>query len=236
MAALFFLVTILARLLQWPRRGEPWATAPRIPLDVALVCLIAIPPWAAGRIHRNVRRAGETRIFFENDVPPARVAVVFGAKVYPDATVSAYTAQRLSAALRLYRNGRVEKILVSGDNGRMSYNEPAVMKAWLVAAGVPEQDVGCDYAGFRTLDTCARARKVWNLRRAILVTHRYHLPRALFLADAYGLEAVGVACDGRGRFVSKRQRIREPLARLCAWLDVRVLGRGPRFLGRPERL
>ncbi len=195
----------------------------------ALVCI--------GWTGRAVRARAAGRIRTVETAPRRRVAIVFGARVYRRGGVSRAVGVRLRAALALYRSGRVARILVSGDHGRTTYNEPDTMRRWLVANGVRPADVRCDYAGFRTLDTCARARLVWNLDRAILVTQRFHLPRALYLADAFGLDAVGVAADGpTGWSARPRDRWREPLARMLAWIDVRILDRGPRFLGPFERI
>jgi len=187
-------------------------------------------------IGETISRRAEGKIFSVGNVPSRRVAVVFGSKVFPDGKLSSSLYLRLKTALELYQSGKVEKILVSGDNRKSHYNEPEKMRDWLLKCGVREEDVSCDYAGFRTLDTCARAAKVWNLKQVTLVTQRFHLPRALYLADAWGLEAIGVSADGTGFSTRRRDLLRETAARTLAWLDINLLDRQPHFLGQPETL
>jgi SanA protein len=202
------------------------------------MCLLALSGLAAAAgMHAAVCAEGAGRIVTPADAPRRRVAVVLGARVYRNGGLSHPVRLRLRAALALYRAGKVERILVSGDNGRASYNEPEVMRRWLVGHGVAPEHVRCDYAGFRTLDTCARARLVWRLERPVLVSQRFHLARALYLADAWGLDALGVSADGPdGWSARRRDRLREPLARILAWLDVNLFRREPRFLGPREHI
>lgn len=218
-----------------PPPGErPKARAKKIALAAAIVGLSLY--LAAVAMYARVQACGDDLRTVET-AAPMRVGIVFGAKVYPDGDASYPLEVRLRAALELYRAGKVKKLLVSGDNRWSHYNEPERMKEWLVAAGVPSEDVGCDYAGRRTLDTCARAAKVWRLEEAILVTQRYHLPRALYLARAWGLRAEGVAADGLERETAcRRDRLREIAACVAAWLDVNVFGTQPALLGKPETI
>ncbi|MBN2712098.1 MAG: YdcF family protein [Planctomycetes bacterium] len=199
-----------------------------------VICLVGIA--VSAFLCWSVTSFAEGRIYSVEDAPPMRVAVVFGARIYDNGKVSGHLARRLGAALELYQLGKVKKILVSGDNRFTHYNEPERMKEWLVDKGVPESDVKCDYAGRRTLDTCARASGLWNLDEAILVSQRYHLPRALYLAEHFNLKAAGVSCDGEGFYYGKRNQIREMLARVLAWLDVNVLDTEPEVWGKPESI
>lgn len=187
-------------------------------------------------ISSHIDAHASSRIYGIENCPARRVAIVFGARVYKNGEPCWPLALRLRAAATLYQSGRIEKILVSGDNRRHHYNEPERMRDWLIANGVPENDIVCDYAGFRTLDTCARAQRLWGLESAILVSQRYHLPRALYLAQAFGMDAIGVACDGTGGSESKRDHLREHFARILAWIDVHVLDREPHFWGPEETI
>lgn len=183
--------------------------------------------------HDAVMAAAKGRIFRLEEAPAADVALVFGARVSEDGGVSWPLRWRLEAASALYREGLVRRILVSGDNRRKSYNEPLAMKRWLVENGVPEERIACDYAGRRTLDSCARASRLWGIEdRVILVSQSYHLPRALFLAKSWGMDALAVPAD-RGTF--RRDLVRERLARVKAWLDVNVLNAEPAVWGPRER-
>ena len=138
---------------------------------------------------------------------------------------------RMDAAAALVRSGKVQHLLVSGDNGHSSYDEPTAMKEALVQRGVPAEAISLDYAGFRTLDSMARAKRVFNLDRCTIVTDDFHQPRALFLAAQHGLKAEGFV----GRPVpwkwSKKTRIREIGSRVKAWLDIYVLRTEPKFYG-----
>ncbi len=175
----------------------------------------------------------EGRIYRLEDAPAGKVALVFGARVMKDGDVSWPLKWRLETALDLYEKGLVKRILVSGDNRFRDYNEPEAMKRWLVNNGVPEKDIACDYAGRRTLDSCARAARLWGVRdKVVLVSQAYHLPRALFLAKSWGMDAVAVSAKS-GTF--RRDLIRERLARMKAWLDVCVLGTEPGLWGPQER-
>ncbi len=137
------------------------------------------------------------RIHSPDDAPESRVAIVFGAGLLRDGTPSPVLKDRVAAAVRLYKAGKVEKILMSGDNRFEYYNEPASMQSYAVELGIPEEDIVLDYAGRRTYDTCYRARSIFGLSNAVLVTQRYHLPRAIFTCRGLGLDAQGVMADLR---------------------------------------
>ncbi|HQE93336.1 MAG TPA: ElyC/SanA/YdcF family protein [Anaerolineae bacterium] len=128
-------------------------------------------------------------------IPRQPVAVVFGAGYWPSGALSMILKDRLDAAIELYRAGRVQKLLFSGDNRFADYNEPAKMLEYALAQGVPRDDIVLDYAGRRTYDTCYRARDIFQVRDVVLVTQRYHLPRALHTCHALGLNAVGYVAD-----------------------------------------
>jgi len=171
-------------------------------------------------------------IYALESVPERPVAIVFGAGVWPDGTPSAILADRLETAIALYENGKVRKMLMTGDNSRVDYNEPERMRQYALARGVPDEDVVLDYAGRRTYDSCYRAKVIFGVDEAILVTQAYHLDRALFTADALGLDVVGVAADRRPyRFIA-RYWWRELLATPVAWWQVNVTQPEP-ILGEP---
>ena len=187
--------------------------------------------------YRSVSAAAAGRIYTRaEEVPPAPVALVFGALVQPDGTPSPVVHARVRAAVELYRAGKVRKLLVSGDNGRRGYDEPSGMKALAVRMGVPPEDVVCDFAGFRTYDSCYRARAIFGVERAVLVSQRWHLPRALYLARRLGISSTGLAAEeGLTDNQVRKQRWREALAVPAAVLDM-ARRRRPRFLGRAETL
>jgi SanA protein len=155
------------------------------------------------------------------EVPPAQVAIVPGALVEPDGEMSAMLADRVKQAARLWRAGKVEKVLVSGDHGTWKYDEPDTMRQALVAAGVPPRDVFEDHAGFDTWGTMVRARSIFGVQSAVVVTQGFHMPRALFLADAAGIDATGLTADLHSwGYQGKKSEVREVLSRVKAVVDV----------------
>ena len=129
------------------------------------------------------------------DVPHAQVAIVPGALVQPDGRMSTMLADRVRQALALWRAGKVDRILVSGDHSSWDYDEPDTMRKALVRAGVPGRAVFEDHAGFDTWATMVRARSIFDVHSAVVVTQGFHMPRALYLADAAGLDATGLISD-----------------------------------------
>ncbi len=162
------------------------------------------------------------------------VAIVPGCSEHlRDGRKNLYFLNRIDAAVELFEASKCQWIIVSGDNGNKHYNEPERMKAALVSRGIPEERVICDFAGFRTLDTIARARSVFQLDEAVIVSQAFHNQRALFLADHFGLDAVGYDAEEVSYAGGLKTRLREKLARVKTVLDVHVLGTGPRFYGDP---
>lgn len=177
-----------------------------------------------------------SRITTADQARAGRVAIVFGAGLRRDGTPTPILRDRVATAADLYFAGKVEKLLMSGDNRVVTYNEPQAMKDYAISLGVPAGDIVLDYAGRRTYDTCYRARAIFGLSEALLVTQRFHLPRALFLCEALGLRASGVAADGRTYYRKSSRLIwnaRETVATLAALWDVYVRRPLP-VLGDPE--
>lgn len=127
----------------------------------------------------------------------ADAIVVLGASVYADGTPSGILQDRLDDGIALYFAGAAPKIIMSGDNSTVSYNEVKAMKDYAVAQGVPSEDVFCDHAGFSTYESMYRAKHVFGAERIVVATQTYHLYRALYAASGLGLEAVGVPSDYR---------------------------------------
>ena len=171
-------------------------------------------------------------IYNLESAPSRRVAIVFGAGIYPSGQVTPILADRLEAALALVRAGKVQKLLLTGDNGTVSHNEPGAMQRYLLARGVPEDALVLDYAGFRTYDSCYRARAIFGVKEALLVTQDFHLPRALFICDALGLQVVGVRADRRQYAQQPYWTAREISALAVAFVEVKVTQPTP-VLGKP---
>lgn len=156
------------------------------------------------------------------DAPEMPVAIVFGAGIWPDGGLSDILADRVDTAIDLYRLGKVRKLLFTGDNRTLEYNEPQRMREYALAHGIPDDDIVLDYAGRRTYDSCYRAGYIFGVQKAILVTQAYHLPRALFTAQSMGIEVVGVAADRRQYRYIIRYTLREFAATPVAWWEVLV--------------
>lgn len=175
---------------------------------------------------------GASMVRGRSELARADAVIVPGARVYADGRVSVMLADRLDAALALYRDGTVPRILVSGDHGTREYDEVNAMANYLEARGVPARHIFLDHAGFTTYDTLYRARAVFGVGRAIVVTQRFHLTRALFVASALGLPAEGLVAD-RTPYTARslvRSNLREVGARVKAFAEV-ILHRRPRYLG-----
>ena len=181
-----------------------------------------------------VRATAAGHLYAEAAVPPAPVALVLGAMVYPSGAPSPFLAARLDLAHRLWQAGKVRVVLVSGDNRAVEYNEPDAMRAYLIQAGMPAEAVVADYAGFDTYDSCARARRIFGVEQLIVVTQSYHLPRAVATCRAVGVDATGVGDDSTRVYTRAWMRgaARDQLACIKSVIDL-ASGRDP-VLGRYE--
>ena len=168
--------------------------------------------------------AARDRVYTSAAVPASRVAIVFGAGLWRDGRPTAVLYDRVATAVDLYHAGKVEKILMSGDNRFVEYNEPGVMQEVAINLGVPAKAIVLDYAGRRTYDTCYRAKAIFGLSQAILVTQKFHLPRALFLCSQLGVDSHGVIADRRDYHRSSvlYWNLRELIATTAALWDVYV--------------
>ncbi|MEV6691524.1 ElyC/SanA/YdcF family protein [Micromonospora sp. NPDC051196] len=194
--------------------------------------LLVVASWASVSW---IRSGAEGRMHTAQTVPDTPVALVLGTRVQPDGTPAPFLTARLEIARELYATGKVQAILVSGDNMNADYNEPEAMQRWLVEHGVPADKVVLDHAGFDTYDSCARAKRIFGVERATVVTQQFHLARAVTVCRHLGVDAIGVG-DETAREYARTWRIsstREYGASVKAALDV-LSGRDPVHLGRRE--
>ena len=177
------------------------------------------------------------RIYQKENAPASQLAIVFGAGLRRDGSPTAILRDRVETAADLYFSGKVEKILMSGDNRFEYYNEPESMRQYALSLGVPDAAIALDYAGRRTYDTCYRAKAIFGASEALLVTQKFHLPRALFLCNALGLNSYGIEANNiRYRKISLLiWNFREQIATLGAFIDVYLSNPVP-VLGNPEPL
>jgi SanA protein len=155
--------------------------------------------------------------------PRPRVAVVFGASVYGSGGLSPVLEDRVNTAIDIYRARKVDRILVSGDNRHRSYNEPKAMQEYLISHAVAPRDVVVDSGGRSTYETCLRAKEVFGLKRVVLVSQGFHLPRALYIANQLGLDAVGMASDLQSKNQIDYQNLREWGAEIKAYFNLHFI-------------
>ena len=196
---------------------------------LALLALVALGPWAW------VSAASRGHVHHLDDAPSAPVALVLGAGLNPDGSPSAFLAGRLEVARALYASGRARVILVSGDNRVANYDEPTAMREWLAAHGVPEDAVVRDFAGRDTYDSCVRAKRIFGVNRALIVSQGYHLPRAVYTCRRLGIDAVGLGGSELSSHTSDtlQYTARELLSSLKASWQL-ITKPKPHFLGPHE--
>ena len=194
---------------------------------VVLAIDVYVSDSAKGRIYNSVQK-----------VPKRGVALVLGtAKYVRRGKINYFYKYRIDAAVKLYKAGKVRAVLVSGDNATRYYNEPARMKRDLISRGVPKSKIYLDFAGFRTLDSILRAQEIFGLKKYIIVSQKFHLQRALFIAQKSGANAIGfVAKDIPRTTAALKMRMREYAARVKAFLDIYILHTTPKFFGKFEKI
>lgn len=164
-------------------------------------------------------------------IPAQKVGLVLGTSKYlAGGHINLYYRYRMEAAFELFTAGKVQFLLLSGDNGTKTYNEPAQMKEDLVALGVPAERIFLDYAGFRTLDSVVRAREIFGQHSFICISQPFHLARAIYLGQRHGLEVSGYAAREVTLAYGYSVLIREYLARMKMQLDL-LFGKAPKYLG-----
>lgn len=197
---------------------------------LSLLSAIAINSW--------IVRSGAPKTFTDPaNLPVNDVGLVLGASArVGDGYANPHFQARVTAAARLYHAGKIRHLLLSGDNHVKGYDEPSDMKDALAKLGVPETAVTLDYAGFRTLDSVARAKAVFGQSKLTIITDDFHVQRALFLCRAFDIDAVAFCSEKVPEKYSGGTRMREWLARVKAWLDVYLMRTQPKFYGPPVEI
>jgi SanA protein len=181
--------------------------------------------------------ASQGKLFDDvKDLPPAKVGLVFGTTDRHKGRENRYFRYRIDAAAEVWKAGKVETLIVSGDNRSKYYNEPEKMKAALIEEGVPASRIVCDYAGLRTLDSVVRAKKIFGADKILVISQRFQNERAIYLAQANGIEAFGFNAEDVELQAGYKTKIREIGARVKMWLDVNFLDTGPAHLGEKVEL
>ena len=204
----------------------------RLALTGAAGCLA----FAAVVIYANVTAvwASRGRIFDEvSAIPPTKVGLLFGTTDKVKGRENLYFRYRIDAAVRVWKAGKLDTLIVSGDNRSRYYNEPEKMKHALIARGIPEDRIVCDYAGLRTLDSVVRAKKIFGADPILFISQRFQNQRAIYLAKANDIEAYGFDARDVETQAGFKTKLREVGARVKMWLDVNFLDTRPKHLGEP---
>ena len=167
------------------------------------------------------------------NAPQASTAIVLGARVYPDGRLSHMLEDRIVSAHMLYKEKKIKKFLLTGDNGEIGYNEVKAMHGYLRRLDVPEEDIFLDHAGFTTYDSLYRAKHIFTVKDCLIITQNFHLSRSLYLAHHLGLPCAGFSADRRTYTVRSHtwSKFREVFSRVKAWLQIHILHSKPRYLG-----
>jgi SanA protein len=210
----------------------------KILYTIIILLLLAIAFFYGLKIFDNfMSQKYSTKIYDNIDkIPPKKAALVLGTAKYAMGRENLFFNARIDAAVKLYKAGKVRAIVVSGDNGKESYDEPTDMRDDLIQRGVPKEFITLDYAGFSTLDSVIRASAIFDLDDFIVVSQRFHCQRALYIADIKGLKAIGFAAADVHGFWNKKIMARETLARFKAFLDLNIFGTEPKYYGKKERV
>lgn len=191
-----------------------------IPIIIILISNIIIEQSTQGKTYATTA-----------NIPKNKVGLVLGtAKFLNNGTINLYFKYRIAATVKLYKSGKIEYVLISGDNSRKEYDEPTDFKNELIANGIPEDKIYLDYAGFRTLDSVVRAKKVFGQNKLTVISQEFHNERAIYLAKKNNIEAVGFNAQDVSNRYGFKVKIREYLARTKVFVDI-LFGVQPKYLG-----
>jgi SanA protein len=189
-----------------------------------VVSVIAIDWWVSKTTHEQIYSS-------LNDVPHKRIGLLLGTSKYVFGTYeNLFYKYRIDAVVELYIAGKIDFVLISGDNSRKDYSEPEMMQADLVARGIPADKIYLDYAGFRTLDSIVRCKLVFGESDILVISQKFHNERALYLANKNGLNAIAYNAKDVPDNYSAKTLIREKFARTKMILDL-LFGEEPKYLG-----
>lgn len=198
----------------------------RTVLILAVLAIVGIA--AIAGVGKYVKSFSDGRIQTSiTEIPvdePKRVAIILGARVQPDGSLSHSLYDRVITAVELYRAGRVKKLLMTGDRQNDEYDEPAAMKRTAIEMGVAAEDIFIDNDGKRTYDSCYRANEIYEIKSAIIVTQDYHQPRAIYLCSAFGIDSIGINANLRKYVREDYFNFREFFSRPGAWFEVNIYG------------
>jgi SanA protein len=206
-------------------------------LRALILCLPIAVLWVT--IHANISATYASRglIYSEiSQLPPTRVGLVFGTTDRIQGRENLYFRYRIDAATEVWNAGKIDTLIVSGDNRSRYYNEPEKMRRALIRRGIPADRIVCDYAGLRTFDSVVRAKEIFGTDSVLLISQRFQNERAIYIAKANGIHAYGYAARDVNTQAGLKTKLREVGARVKMWLDVHFLNTRPKYLGDREPL
>ncbi len=211
----------LIKSSKWVRRIK-WSILTGVVLVFAvIVCAnYAVRHTAKAFIYQNI-----------DSIPQNKAGLLLGtSKLLRSGLPNQYFQNRIQATVDLYKAGKIEVVVISGDNSREGYNEPEDMKSELMLRGIPEDKIYLDYAGFRTLDSVVRMEKIFGQKSFTIISQKFHNQRAIYIAHAKGLQAVGYNAEDVNAYSGFKTQLREKFARVKLFLDLWT-GKNPKFLG-----
>lgn len=213
----------LIKSSKWARRIKWSILTSAILIFAVIVCAnYAVRHTAKAFIYQNI-----------DSIPQNKAGLLLGtSKLLRSGLPNQYFQNRIQATVDLYKAGKIEVVVISGDNSRKGYNEPEDMKSELMLRGIPEDKIYLDYAGFRTLDSVVRMEKIFGQKSFTIISQKFHNQRAIYIAYAKGLQAVGYNAEDVNAYSGFKTQLREKFARVKLFLDLWT-GKNPKFLGEP---
>lgn len=202
-----------------------WLKVMLISFITIILLIFAIDLW--------VTRSTQKQIFSDvNTIPAQKVGLLLGTSKYvAGGYINLYYKYRIDATVALFKAGKIEYVLVSGDNSNQGYNEPEMMMKDLVAQGIPAEKIFLDYAGFRTLDSILRCKEVFGENNITIISQPFHNQRALFIANNKSIQAIAYNAQDVSKAYGIKVGIREKFARVKMLLDL-CFNKQPKFYGQ----
>lgn len=210
--------------MRWLKRIVLWS------ISLFIIVLITCNVW--------IVKSTEDQVFSDlSKLPNHRIALVLGTSYRSvGGGPNPFFEYRIKMAAELYRMGKIDHFILSGDNSTVFYNEPVEMRKALIKTGVPTTAITLDYAGLRTLDSVVRSKAIFGQDKITIITQTFHSYRALFISNYYGIDAVAMVAEDPELDRTFKVRLREYLARTKAVLDLYIFGTPPRHLGEKENI
>lgn len=190
-----------------------------------LIVLASLGLFAVFIINVQVGSYSKNKIYKTIEEVPndSQIAIILGARVWNDGSLSHALLDRVETGVELYKAGKVKKLLMSGDNPTAEYDEPTAMKKHAMQQGIPESDIVLDFAGRRTYDTCYRAKEIFEVKKAILVSQEFHLPRSIYLCQNMQIESSGIIANRRQYLGEDYWAFREFFSVFSAWFEMNFI-------------